>query len=96
MEIGDKIMISDTNPNHLGTGVSAYAGFEGELVEIYSDGGFCIRSDSAICVVPIRSAFGARNTIDLYVNNKFTVYKFNEHAESKPKKRSLFELFKLW
>lgn len=37
---GDKVMISDKNPNHLGHGVTAYAGWRGKVTELSNDGMF--------------------------------------------------------
>lgn len=34
IKIGDKVMISDRNPNHLGFGITAYAGWEGIVENI--------------------------------------------------------------
>ena len=39
---GDKVMISDRNPNHLGFGVTAYAGWKGKVTELNESGAFII------------------------------------------------------
>ena len=38
MKIGDKVKMSERNPNHLGNGVDAYAGMEDMVTDIYNDG----------------------------------------------------------
>lgn len=39
ISIGDKVMVSDRNPNHLGYGVTAYAGWQGRVTHMFDNGG---------------------------------------------------------
>lgn len=54
MKKGDKVKMSERTPNHLNNGVSAYAGMEGIVVDIYDDGAFVLNCGSSILVVPKR------------------------------------------
>lgn len=53
MVVGDKVKMSERNPNHLGYGISAYAGMEGVVTDIYDDGAFALNCGSSILVVPM-------------------------------------------
>lgn len=49
---GDIVIISERNRNHLGSGITAYAGWRGRVVNLDKDGCFGLDCDSrylAIC-----------------------------------------------
>lgn len=56
MKIGDKVKMSERNPNHLGNGVDAYAGMEGLVTDVYDNGEFVLNCGSSILVVPMYNA----------------------------------------
>jgi len=39
---GDRVMVSERNPNHLGHGITAYAGWQGKVTELQDNGGFTL------------------------------------------------------
>ncbi len=53
-KVGDAVVVSKRNPNHLGTNVSAYAGFSGVVDEVFNDGSFCIFSGHSTLVCPLK------------------------------------------
>ena len=48
---GDKVMISDRNPNHLGHGITAYAGWSGTVIELSNNGAFSIDCGGRILTI---------------------------------------------
>jgi len=77
MKKGDKVKMSEKNPNHLGFGQCAYAGMEGVVSEVHDDG-FCLETDSSCLVVPLSK----RKGIWIYLNG--------EHVFFTNKKRKSF------
>ena len=86
MKIGDKVKMSDKNPNHLGNGVDAYAGMKGIVENIYDDGAFCLNCGSSILVVPMRDAWKRwKSGCWIYLNDELVFYK-----SIKPKRENVF------
>ena len=53
LNIGDHILYTDKNLNHLNSDVCAYAGTEGEIFDIWEDG-ISIFTGSSYLVVPLK------------------------------------------
>jgi hypothetical protein len=86
MKIGDKVKMSDKNPNHLGNGVDAYAGMEGIVENIYDDGAFVLNCGSSILVVPMRDAYkNWKKGCWIYLNGELLF-----HKSVKPKTENVF------
>ena len=53
MEIrnGSRVMVSDRNKNHLGFGVTAYAGWSGKVTDLNKDGSFVIDDGKRLLVI---------------------------------------------
>ena len=72
-KVGDKVMVSRRNPNHLGTNVSAYAGFSGIISEVFKDDSFCIFSGQSTLVVPLEKRekyYVFINGVEFYIKLK--------------------------
>jgi hypothetical protein len=83
MKIGDKVKMSDKNPNHLGYGVDAYAGMEGIVTEIYNDGAFVLKCETSILVVPMSNTFNKpKKGVWIWLNGEHI---FHKRIETKPK-----------
>lgn len=94
MKIGDKVIISDRNPNHLGYGVSAYAGMEGIVSDIYDDNGFCLECNSSVLIVPMRNAYKQlKEGIWIWLNGELVFYK---SKKTNVQKMPLNEVVKNW
>ena len=74
MKIGDEVIISDKNSNHLGYGVCAYTGMKGTVKEIWKDNGFYLDCGNCSLVVPM-VIYGAPKTIWIWVNGELIKYK---------------------
>ena len=78
MKIGDKVKISDKNPNHLGRDVSAYADMEGIVTDLWEDGSFAIKTPSSVLVVPLHNKDG----IWIYLNDMLIFHKKNKKSKN--------------
>ena len=58
MKIGDTVVMSSRNLNHLGNSVNAYAGMKGVVTDIYENGSFALNCTNSILVVPMCDAYG--------------------------------------
>lgn len=67
LKVGDSVMLSLEDK-------SAYAGFEGKVLDIFEDGGFSIHSGSSILILPRINVFGRRKYYWIYVNGKLVCY----------------------
>lgn len=85
MKIGDKVKMSDKNPNHLGNDVDAYTGMEGIVENLYEDGAFVLNCGSSILVVPMRDAWkNWKSGVWIYLNDELVF-----HKSVKPKSERL-------
>lgn len=75
MKIGDKVIISAKNPNHLGYGVSAYAGMEGIVSDIWEDNSFTLKCETSTLVVPMKSHFKHKKGIWIWLNGELVFHK---------------------
>ncbi len=84
MKIGDTVKMSTKNPNHLGNGVSAYAGMTGIVTDIYDDGGFCLNCGTSFLVVPMNTPFKTkRKGVWIYLNDVHQFHKrIDEHEDN--------------
>ena len=53
-KVGDIVEVSKINTNHLGYGVTAYAGFKGTIDEVYETNSFVIFSGHSVLVCPMQ------------------------------------------
>ena len=82
MKIGDKVRMSERNPNHLGYGVDAYAGMEGVVTDIYDNGSFVLNCENCILVVPMNDAFkNPKEGVWVWLNGKHI---FHKRIETRP------------
>jgi len=88
MKIGDKVKMSERNPNHLENGVDAYAGMEGIVTDIYDDGAFSLNCGNSILVVPMNNAFKQQKKgVWIWLNGKHIFHKrIDTKPERSPKK----------
>ena len=76
MIVGDKVKMSDKNRNHLGNDVCAYAGMEGLVTDVYDDGAFALRCNSARLIVPMNNAYKRRiKGVWIWLNGVHMFYK---------------------
>jgi hypothetical protein len=99
MKIGDEIVISDRNPNHLGYGVSGYARMKGILTEIWDDNGFAIDCGGCSLVVPM-VIYGKPKIYWIWVNGELKKhrgikYSTNILKEEIKKENTLIKLLEL-
>lgn len=89
MRIGDKVRMSEHNPNHLGNGVSAYAGMEGVVSDIYDDGAFVLDCGSSILVVQMNDSWKQpKKGVWIWLNGEHI---FHQRINTKP-----IQTFKRW
>jgi hypothetical protein len=74
MNIGDEVIVSDKNPNHLGFGVCAYAGMKGKVIEIWEDNAFALDCGGSTLVVPM-VIYGSPKNYWIWINGKLTNWK---------------------
>jgi hypothetical protein len=88
MKIGDKVRMSESNSNHLGYGVDAYAGMEGIVTDIYDDGAFALNCSTSILVVPMNNAFKQpKKGVWVWLNGNHIFHKrINAKITRNPKK----------
>lgn len=48
---GDEVMVSDRNKNHLGFGVTTYAGWYGKVTDLNENGSFVIDDGKRLLVI---------------------------------------------
>lgn len=89
MKIGDKVKMSDRNPNHLGYGVDAYAGMEGVVTDVYEDGAFILDCGNCTLVAPMNNAYKQpKKGYWVWLNGELIFHKrINAKIETSPKKR---------
>lgn len=95
MEVGDKVKMSERNPNHLGYGVDAYSGMEGVVTDIYEDGAFALDCGSSILVVPMNNLFKKpKKGVWIWLNGEHI---FHKRIDNKPKTslKKLLKWFKI-
>ena len=84
MKLGDKVKMSERNPNHLGNDVDAYAGMEGVVTDISEDGAFVLNCGNCILVVPMNDAFKKpKKGVWIWLNGEHI---FHKRIDIKPKK----------
>ena len=82
MKIGDNVKMSEKNPNHLGSSIDPYAGYEGKVVQLWEDGSFCISKGGSELVVPMNmSNKKPKKGIWIYLNGKHI---FHLRIDKKP------------
>ena len=74
MKIGDEVIVSDKNPNHLCYGVCAYAGMKGIVTDVWEDNAFCINCGTSILVVPM-VIYGVPKTYWIWLNGELVKHK---------------------
>lgn len=89
MKMGDTIKMSDKNPNHLGYGVSAYAGMEGIVTDVWEDGAFAISTKTSILVVPMnKSDKSPKKGIWIWLNGEHIF-----HKRIRPSTKEVYQRF---
>jgi predicted RNA-binding protein (virulence factor B family) len=85
---GDKVKMSDRNPNHLGNGVHACAGMEGVVFDIDKDGSFILDCGTISLVVPMNDAFKQpKKGVWVWLNGEHIFHKrIDAKIETSPKK----------
>lgn len=73
LKLGDEVIMSDRNPNHLGYGVCAYSGMKGIVSEICDDGAFVLNCGTSTLVVPM-VIYGKPKSIWIWVNGNLIKY----------------------
>lgn len=102
MKIGDKVKMSEKNPNHLGRGVCAYAGMEGVVDWMAEDGSFSLdcrdkTGSGGFLVVPMNDARKRRKKgIWIYLNGWHTFHRSDFSAEDARHRSAQRERRKLW
>lgn len=74
MKIGDNVIVSDRNPNHLGYGVCAYAGMSGIVTDVGEDGSFIVQCATSILIVPM-VIYGRPKIYWVWVNGELIRHK---------------------
>lgn len=88
MKVGDTVVISNKNKNHLGNDVCAYAGMKGIVTDVWDDNSFCLNCQTSILVVPMRNAFKEkRKGVWVELNGTLVFHKSKDAIpKSSPKK----------
>jgi hypothetical protein len=89
MKLGDTVKISDKNTNPWGYGVSAYAGMEGIVADVWEDGAFSIKTGTSTLVVPM-------NKVDKSPKKGIWIWLNGEHIFHKrilPSTREVYQRF---
>lgn len=72
-KVGDFVTVSERNPNHLGTNITAYSGFSGKVIEVYENNSFAIFSGDSTLVVPFKKRerfYVLLDGVEFYVKRK--------------------------
>ena len=68
MKTGDRVKMSNRNQN-------AYDGMEGQVTDIFQDGGFVLNCGTSILVVPMRNYWQRLKGVWIYLNNELVYHK---------------------
>jgi hypothetical protein len=97
MKKGDKVRMSERNQNPFGNGVSAYAGMEGIVTDVYEDGGFTLDCGTSILVVPMRDAFKQpKKGVWIHLNGELIFHKRKKEKGVKPPFKKLLDFVCNW
>jgi hypothetical protein len=86
MKVGDNVVMSYQNQNHIGNGVCAYAGMSGVVTDVYDDGAFSLNCGNCILVVPMNNAYKQPlKGVWIYLNGEHIFHKRINTATSSKK-----------
>lgn len=91
MQVGDIIIMSKSNKNHLGTDVCAYAGMTGIVKEIYPDNSFWIDCGNSTLIVPMHNT----NGVYIWVNGEHIFHKKKKLPKTDSEKKESWNFFKI-
>ena len=72
-KVGDTVTVSKYNKNHLGTSITAYAGWVGKIKDVWADNSFSIDKGNGILICPLQKreiCYITKDGVEYYVKCK--------------------------